>query len=167
MVGRLAGFGFLLQFGESQWMRKALGVIIIATVIYSVFADKLKANANKAVSIQDWVAALLLGIVGGFISGAFAAGGPFYVMYMLLRYKDKNKYYAQLQATLCVTNLFSVLLQAHQHWDRFAIYYLAVGILAIWIGQSLGLKLFHRLPKARLTQFTYLQVCIVGIRSLF
>jgi uncharacterized membrane protein YfcA len=166
LLGRLAGYAFLTQFGESPWMRKLLGILIIGTVVYGIFADKLKLRITRSTPIKDWAAALLFGAVGGFIGGAFAAGGPFYVIYFLLRYENKNSYYAQLQATLFITNLFSVMLQARQHWEQSTFIYLAIGILAAWIGQTFGLKLFKRLPRVRLTQITYLLICLVGIRSL-
>ncbi|MDF2723902.1 MAG: hypothetical protein K0Q59_3577 [Paenibacillus sp.] len=165
LLGRAGGYVFLHTFGEAPWMRKLLGVIMLAMVLYGLIANRL--NLTKLEKWNDPLVALALGGAGGFVSGVFAAGGPFMVMYFLIRCEDKNRYHAHLQTAFVVTNVFSVLLQGFSGgWDRMLLLYVLSGSVAVWVGMRIGLKLFGRFSKVRVTQVTYAIMGAVSIQLM-
>lgn len=76
-------------------MKTYLGLFLIGMVVYLFWKNRQPA---KRESIHPGLP-ILLGLIGGFIGGIFAVGGPFFVFYFMMRYPEKYAYNANLQAT--------------------------------------------------------------------
>lgn len=163
LLGRASGFFFLFEYGGYPWMRKVLGAVLIGLVLFMAFSGKLKLRTSGKWNERG--SAVLLGLLGGFVGGVFAAGGPFFVIYFLAQCEDKYKYHIHLQVTFFVTNLFSILLQGISNGinQRMVIYFL-MGMAAVWTGKQIGFKLFGRISRDRVTYITCLIICVAGFR---
>ncbi|PYZ96536.1 hypothetical protein CR205_12540 [Alteribacter lacisalsi] len=164
LAGRVAAFFVLTSYGDLDVMRLWLGLFLIAMVTYMFISSRRKtkpdARPGPALTIG-------LGTAGGFIGGVFAVGGPFFVFYFLMLYKDKFKYNANMQAVVVVTCIFSLVLHgAGGDFDASFTYYVAAGILATLIGTGLGLKWFEKLSNERIRTFAMVLVLIAGINLI-
>nr|WP_144923474.1 sulfite exporter TauE/SafE family protein [Paenibacillus bovis] len=164
LVGRVLSFVFLLYFGDTTEMKKMLGIVLIGMVIFLMVkrhSEKVINNANHP------IAPLLLGLVGGFIGGAFAVGGPFYVLYLLMRYEDKRHYHANLQTTFIFVNVFTILLHGFQgDLTKTYFIYVIVGSIIVWIGAKLGLKWFERMPIHVIQKLVYIIIILAGLNLI-
>ncbi|GAA0364069.1 putative membrane protein YfcA [Bacillus horti] len=162
-VGRLMAFFFLTTYGEMDFLKKWLGVFLVLLVLYLFF------KKDRQVS-EVWmkpIVPVLLGSLGGFIGGVFAVGGPFFVFYFLLLYQDKRKYNANLQATFFLTSLFTLILHG-SHGDINTSFYLyfIVGIGSVFLGSTLGLKWFDRLPQALIKKLAMSLVLLAALNLI-
>ncbi|TMW71087.1 sulfite exporter TauE/SafE family protein [Alteribacter natronophilus] len=161
LIGRVAAFFVLTNYGDLDVMRLWLGIFLITMVAW-MFLNGRRRTKPDAVPGPFTTAAL--GTTGGFIGGVFAVGGPFFVFYFLMRYKDKFKYNAGMQAIVVVTCLFSLTLHgAGGDFDAAFTYYVAAGIIATLIGTRLGFRLFEKLRNDRIRTIAMVLVFFAGI----
>ncbi|HJV16802.1 MAG TPA: TSUP family transporter [Bacillales bacterium] len=79
LTGRVFSFFFLNYFGDMEIMKLILGFVLIGSVFYLNLKKK-----DLSVHFDGIYFAMIIGIVGGFIGGVFAVGGPFFVLYYLM-----------------------------------------------------------------------------------
>lgn len=163
LAGRIISFFILNAFGELDFMKVILGLFLIAMVIYLFFNKKEPSAAILKLSITP----LIFGFLGGFIGGIFAVGGPFFVFYFLLIFKDKYQYSANLQAVFLVNNSFSLMLHGvNGDFNSAFIVYFLVGVVTAIIGTTLGLKMFDKLPRETIKKFAMCVVLVAGLNLL-
>lgn len=163
LAGRVLSFFILSFYGETEMMRKLLGLVLIGMVVYLYVSEK----NTYTPSFEKPLFPMLIGLTGGMIGGIFAVGGPFFVFYFLMRYKEKERYNANLQASFIIMNSFTIILHGI-HGDftgSFALYFL-LGIVAVLAGVHIGLKWFERLPHTRIKKLASLIVLIAGMNLL-
>ncbi|ABO65725.1 MULTISPECIES: sulfite exporter TauE/SafE family protein [Geobacillus] len=163
LAGRILSFFILTFYGETEIMRKLLGLVLIGMVIYLYMSEK---NAY-APSFKKPIFPMLIGLIGGIIGGIFAVGGPFFVFYFLMRYKEKESYNANLQASFVIMNSFTIVLHGiHGDFtDSFVLYFL-LGAVAVLAGVHIGLKWFERLPHTRIKTLASFIVFAAGVNLL-
>ncbi|OQP05682.1 hypothetical protein B1690_12560 [Geobacillus sp. 46C-IIa] len=163
LAGRVLSFFILNFYGETEVMRKLLSLVLIGMVIYLYMSEK---NAY-APSFEKPVFPMLIGLIGGMIGGIFAVGGPFFVFYFLMRYKEKESYNANLQASFVIMNSFTIVLHGiHGDFtDSFVLYFL-LGAIAVLAGVRAGLKWFERLPHTRIKNVASFIVFAAGMNLL-
>lgn len=71
VIGVVAGT-WVLTFGDPQFLKKVLGVFILAYVVYTYFDKKDSRDLSKL--------KFFFGFLGGFCSAVFSIGGPMYVI---------------------------------------------------------------------------------------
>lgn len=144
LVGRLGAYGFLAGFGDALWIKNALGALLLGVVLMTALQERGRLHLPR---LNDRVLQIATGAVGGFVGGAFAVGGTFFVLYMLERYDDKRHYTANIQALFVTLNLLSLTLDAtFGHLPHRTYLYVAVGALFAFVGVRLGLLCFERIP---------------------
>jgi uncharacterized protein len=164
LVGRIFSFFFLNQFGDMDILKMTLGFVLIGTVIYL----NLKKKEVSFLSFHRIYYAIIIGIVGGFIGGVFAVGGPFFVVYFLMVYSEKNIYNANLQFTFVCLNTFSIVLHGiNGDFNHTLWLYLFIGIIVVLIGATLGLKWFQYLPNNRIKKLASIIVSLAAFNLIF
>lgn len=163
-VGRVFSFFFLNLYGDMNFMKKVLGLVLIGMVIY-LFMSKREGDPPGI--WKKPLFGILIGFIGGFIGGVFAVGGPFFVFYFLMRYTDKTSYNANLQATFVFTNLFTMILHG-LHGDFYPSFYLyfLYGIVVVLLGANLGLRWFQSLPHTWIKKIATVIVLAAGVNLL-
>ncbi|MFC0560166.1 sulfite exporter TauE/SafE family protein [Halalkalibacter alkalisediminis] len=163
LVGRIVSFFVLSTYGEMEFLQKLLGFFLIGMVIY-LFLNNKKTSSSKA---MNPITPVSLGFLGGFIGGVFAVGGPFFVFYFLMLYEEKHKYNANLQVTVVVTSLFTLLLHGvnGDFNSTFYLYFL-IGAIGVFIGTQLGLKWFEKLPSKQIKKFAMVMVLVAALNLI-
>ncbi|WP_100401139.1 sulfite exporter TauE/SafE family protein [Bacillus sp. FJAT-44742] len=152
-LGRILAFLVLSTYGDMDFLKKWLGFFLIGMVVYLLLNKKIspKAKSNPAIPI-------FLGMVGGFVGGVFAVGGPFFVFYFLMLYENKYTFNANLQACIVLTSLFTLILHGinGDFYPGFSLY-LLIGLISVFAGITLGLKCFDKLP------INQIKNCAIGL----
>jgi uncharacterized protein len=163
LFARIFSFLFLNQFGEMEFLKQWLGAFLIVLVLYMFFSKK----KNKSTTLLHPVMIVLLGLLGGFVGGVFAVGGPFFVFYFLMIYEDKRMYNANLQASFLITSLFTILLHGvnGDYSSSFYIYFLS-GVFSVLIGTFIGLKWFEKLPNHFIKRLAMIIVTIAALNLM-
>ncbi|ADU31057.1 sulfite exporter TauE/SafE family protein [Evansella cellulosilytica] len=164
IFGRIAAFFVLSTYGEMDILKTYLGLFLIGMVFYLLLNSR---KAAPTTPMKPYVP-VVLGLLGGFIGGVFAVGGPFFVFYFLLRYKEKHKYNANMQATVVVTSLLTLVLHGMNgdFHSAMAIYFF-IGTIAVYIGTMVGLRWFEKLPSSLIKRFAIVLVAIAAINLIF
>ncbi|WP_078427279.1 TSUP family transporter [Alkalihalobacterium alkalinitrilicum] len=164
LVGRILAFFVLNTYGEMDFLKQVLGFFLIGMVFYLYFS---KANSSTASAMNPFTP-IVLGLLGGLIGGVFAVGGPFFVFYFLILYSDKHKYNANLQITVVLTCLFTIILHGinGDFNSTFSIYFL-VGFVGVYIGTMLGLKWFEKLPSHLIRKLAMIMVLASAVNLIF
>ncbi|PAK43176.1 sulfite exporter TauE/SafE family protein [Priestia megaterium] len=161
LTGRIFSFYFLNTYGEMDWAKKTLGFLLIAMVLYLLTTKK---ETNSSMLYKNPLFTTIIGLIGGFIGGVFAVGGPFFTFYFLMRYKEKNHYNANLQASFIITNAFTLTLHGiNGDYNSSFWFYLLPGLCIIWIGTNLGLRWFEHLPRERIKKLVSIIVLLSGL----
>jgi len=154
-TGRIIAFFLLNRFGEMDSFKKVLGIFFIGMVIYLLFN---KQESSPPILMKP-IFPILFGFLGGIIGGVFAVGGPFFVFYFLMIYKEKHRYNANLQVTFVLTSLFSLLMHGvHNDFNTSFYMYFLIGGISVIFGANVGLIWFEKLPRERIKK---LAMCIV------
>ncbi|WP_257346863.1 sulfite exporter TauE/SafE family protein [Pseudalkalibacillus decolorationis] len=166
LLGRILAFFFVAQFREAQFMKTILAFVLIGMVIYLYLKRKFSKNLDE--NKEKRFVPLISGSFGGFIGGAFAVGGHFFVAYFLSRYQDKRHYIANLQLTFIVLNMMTLFahgLNGDLNHDFY--FYTGTGIVIVLIGVTLGLKLFYRLPTKIIQNIAFTIILVSGLNLMF
>ncbi len=144
LAGRVGAYFFLASFGDALWIKRALGALLLGVVLLTALQERGRVRLPR---LNPRLLELAAGGVGGFVGGAFAVGGTFFVLYMLGRYDDKRHYTANIQALFLTLNVLSLTLDAALgHLPHRTYLYVAVGALFAFLGVRLGLMCFERIP---------------------
>lgn len=164
LTGRVCSFYFLNTYGDMDWVKKILGFILIAMVIY-LLTTKEKTTSSPLYKKVPFT--VFIGLIGGFIGGVFAVGGPFFTFYFLMRYKEKNEYNANLQASFIITNGFTLTLHGiNGDYNPSLWFYLLPSLFVILIGTKLGLRWFEHLPRTLIKKVVCIIILISGVLLL-
>ncbi|KMK76481.1 sulfite exporter TauE/SafE family protein [Alkalihalobacillus pseudalcaliphilus] len=164
IVGRGVGFFILTYFGDLEILKTWLGIILLLMVIYLMWSKKIMMHSKQMTTFI----AIVIGFIGGVVGGVFAVGGPFYVFYFLMVYADKGRYNANLQAVFFITSLITVLLHGiNGDYGTSSILYVLVGLVAVLIGTSLGLKAFTKVSASVVRRMAILLVACSAINFIF
>ncbi|MCC1484580.1 sulfite exporter TauE/SafE family protein [Winogradskyella immobilis] len=134
----------LLTLGSPDVLKRALGVFIIAYVIYAFFNNNKKRNWSKL--------EFLFGLLGGFFSGLFSIGGPLYVIIVKNVTPDINTFRATMFGVLGAVTFIripfltysGVMTLEHLY---YSLYILPFFILAIILGKKMYSVLNENLLK--------------------
>jgi uncharacterized protein len=164
LFARIFSFLFLNKYGEMDSLKQWLGVFLILLVLYLLFSKKKK---EKPV-ITTPLFPIVLGMLGGFIGGIFAVGGPFFVFYFLMIYEDKRKYNANLQASFLITSFFTIIIHGvNGDFDSsFPLYFIS-GLVSVFIGTYIGLKLFEKLSNELIKKIALIMVTVAACILIF
>ncbi|WP_147803771.1 sulfite exporter TauE/SafE family protein [Alkalicoccus halolimnae] len=163
--GRIGAFYVLSNYGELDVMRDFLGVFLLLVVLYLFFGAK-RAGGLSADTL--WIP-IVFGMMGGFVGGIFAVGGPFFVFYLLLVFADdKYAYSANLQLTFLFTNSMTVILHGvnGDFSGEFLLYFL-IGIGTVLVGTRLGVKCFRYISQENMRRAAGAVVALAALNLIF
>lgn len=160
IIARIAAFFVLVTYGELPFMKQWLGFLLVGMVIYLLVS---KRKTTSPILMKP-IVPIILGTLGGFIGGVFAIGGPFFVFYFMMLYEEKHKYNANLQVTVLVTSIFSIILHAF-NGDLNSTFYLYsfIGIISTYLGTMIGLKWFEKLSANVIKKIA---MCLIAVSAL-
>lgn len=118
IAGRTLAFVSLKFFGEMDWAKKALGLFLLLMVVYLILQKRRSRDQTQDLRWERPGFAMGSGLLAGFIGGAFAGGGPFLVVYFLMKYADKKYYIANLQVVFFLQSIFYLWFT----WDERRLY---------------------------------------------
>ncbi|SDH92750.1 hypothetical protein SAMN05192534_11556 [Alteribacillus persepolensis] len=162
VVGRLGAFFILHNFGDMDVLKKLLGFVLIAMVVY-IFMPKGSEEKRQKSSVLP----LVLGFLGGFIGGLFVVGGPFFVFYFLIACKDKYAYTANLQAAFVVSNVVTVVMHGVSgDFNIDFIYYFLIGVVSVLLGTRFGMMWLEKLSQEHVKRIAGIIVGISGVNLI-
>lgn len=161
LIGRTIGV-YLLMNTDGEILQKVLGTVLIGFALYFAFIVK---NIRLKPS---WKAGITSGLSSGILGGMMNTGGPPLVAYYFWALPDKMAYNASLQLTFCLTSLYSVFLHIMYGNISFEILQLSmIGIVAVFIGSSIGYWLFRKIKRDTLSKLVYALMAVMGIVLIF
>ncbi|MGO4888170.1 sulfite exporter TauE/SafE family protein [Anaerobacillus sp. MEB173] len=164
LSGRVLSFLFLTSFDEIDVLKKWLGFLLISMVFYLLFNKKRQATY----SIIYPIVPIILGFIGGFIGGVFAVGGPFFVFYFMMLYKEKHSYNANLQTTFFISNLLTIVLHlAHGDLNSNFLLYFIIGVLSVLIGTKIGLHFFEKISREQIQKYAMVIIFLAACNLIF
>jgi uncharacterized membrane protein YfcA len=99
IIGVPVGYWFIVTYGNQAIFRFVLGVVLIIFAIYTLFRPRIRTEMHLSLGV-------IAGVFGGFLAGAFTAGGPPMALFLYSRFKNPKDAKGTLQivfmaATLC------------------------------------------------------------------
>jgi len=145
-IGMPIGIWFFEHFGASQ-LKFFFGLFIVVIAVSQLYLLYRKNGELKPLPL---VAGAIVLLLGGFIHGIFASGGPLIVYYASRELKDKSCFRATLSALWLVLNSFLIgnyyiRGQIQAHTLEFTASLLPALIIGILIGEFLHYKVNERL----------------------
>lgn len=131
------GYGFLTTCGDSPAFRTLLGILLV------IFARLGQHAPRPAHRPPGWIG-LAVGLVGGFIGGAFISGGPPIVLYLFALVDDPRDMKATVQLIFVATLVYRLFLTqtvgAGYTWPllRLAAVAAPCGALGLYYGHRLS-----------------------------
>lgn len=164
IIGRIGAFFILDNYGELDILQMALGIFLIGVVIY-LFTSGTPDESR--ITNKTWLP-VILGLGGGLVGGVFAAGGPFFVFYMMLIFsRNKFAYSANLQVTFMVTSFITIFLHGvnGDFSGHFLIYFL-IGVVSVIVGSRIGIAFFTRIPQQNIKKIAGIVVAVAAINLI-
>lgn len=93
------GYWFILKYGDKPIFRLVLGFVLIFFAAYILFRPRIRTEMPYSMGI-------LAGGVGGFLAGAFTAGGPPMALFLYSRFKSPKDAKATLQIVFMAATLW-------------------------------------------------------------
>lgn len=159
VLSSLAGIPFgllLLKLAPEIYIKAALGVLLIAYGLYSLFAPELPSARG------EWLA-YPFGFVAGVLGGAYNTNGPPVVVYGALRRWPPEHFRATLQGCFLLTGLLIVAGHGLAGlWTPlvFRLYLLSLPCLALAI--YLGGRVNRRIPREAFSRAVYVFLVVMG-----
>ncbi len=159
-IGRYVGVQMLLLIENGPY-KIVLGITLIVLSLFFALMSNIRINTTV-------VNGVAVGLLSGWLGGAFNMSGPPLVFYYLSAIEDKNVYIATIQATMLVSSLFSFGL--HIYYGRMsgqALLIAGVGLLSVIVGSRIGLKILNQMNRERLKKQVYFFMFLMGIVMSF
>lgn len=158
-----APFGLMfLQRAPSRGLYFVLGLVLLTTFAHL--------RLVRPTARRPWHALYLgipCGAIGGWIGGAFGAGGPPLVAYLATQQFPLPRYIASLQAVFAVTSGARVIaLASSGFFTRPVLGQVTAGCIAAAAGAGAGLLLARRMPKSQLDKATLWFIGLAGVYYL-
>lgn len=152
------GYWFLSSYGDSPMFRTMLGVLLV------IFA-RLGLNAPRPEHRPAAWIGFAVGLVGGFIGGAFISGGPPIVLYLFALVDDPREMKATVQLIFVATLVYRLFLAQAVG----AGYTVPLMTLAAWaapfgaFGMWYGHRLSQTASKDAVKRWVYTLIAVFGV----
>ena len=156
-------FGLMfLQRAPSGGLYFVLGLVLLATFVHLQFAPRAARRPW-----HPFYLGVPCGAVGGWIGGAFGAGGPPFVAYLATQQFPLPRYIASLQALFAVASGTRVIgLALSGFFTRPMLGQVTAGCIAAAAGAGAGLLLARRMSKSLLASATLWFIGLAGVYYL-
>ena len=157
VLGKVLGI-LLLGTMSSSIFKKVLGLILLLCALYFFFmGDRISIRPSR-------FKGLVLGIMAGFIGGLYNISGPFMAIYYFPQIRDKNAYYATLNAAFvpavimgCITHISLGNLTVEE------LPLVVACLAAVALGTVVGVKLFMHVNRNIVARCLYGYTAAMGI----
>lgn len=102
-VGQPLGYWFIHSLGEHGVFRVALGLTLIAFAVNGILSPHIRRRVPAAVAIG-------IGVISGFLGGAFCTGGPPTVLYLYSQADDPRDMKATVQFVFVSGMIYRLIL---------------------------------------------------------
>ena len=134
--------------------------LIVLALYFMFFADRIHIKAN-------FLSISICSSISGIANGLFGIGGPPMVLYYLAVTKDKKEYIGTIQMFFLVNSIYSTLVRVMNRLIDVELVMLFVpGVIGVFIGQWLGMKVVDRIPQKQFKQMIYLFLIVSGVLTL-
>lgn len=158
LVGVALGI-FILSYGKPIFLKRALGVFVIAYVAYTFF------NKNN-VKISPKVG-FPVGFFGGLFSGIFSTGGPVYMMYVNSSLSDIQAKRATMIGILGLISFVRIPLLSVNHLITMQQLKYALFIFPVFLlGQRFGKQAFEKLNVNSFRNILLILLMLSGVSLL-
>ena len=156
LIGIPIGLYYLSKVNENL-VKFILAVIIILFALYQL-------SRPKMIRLKSDRFALLFGLLGGILGGAYNTNGPPVIFYGTLRNWDPARFRATLQGYFLPTGIG--ILTGHLiagFWTPTVIRYYVTGLPVVIAAILLGSFLNRRVPKDKFVRYVYVILILLGI----
>jgi len=161
LAGIPLGVWFLVRADE-RTLEIVLGVVMLVAVVYNLIPHLARRPWHPL-----WVG-VPCGLLGGALGGAFSTGGPPIVAYVSTQGFDRLRFAGTLQAIFMASTTFRLIELLRRGLltpPRLACG--AVGIAAILIGATLGLRVLRRISDRWFRWVVIAMLLVLGVRYLW
>ncbi len=161
-----AGIGsYLLEIVSHKFIEFTFGLVVIATGLYDLFAQKRKIYIPKK---YKHIFASITGFIGGIISGLIGGSGPLYAFYLNQTFHDKENFKFVISfffAILNVERIIFYLLSPLKNYFNMEI--ILPSILAVFLGAYLGNYIAKVFPTKTFKELVSFSIIIFGVYFLY
>ena len=150
---------FMLVYGNENFIKSGLGVIIISYSAYSIIS---KTNFKLETDDKKWL--FICGFLSGIFGGAYGLNGPPLVVYGNMRNWTAKHFRATLQAYFLPVSTIGILGYFYKGLlDSTVIYYFFISIPVIIPAIFIGRYLNHRLKEGTFLNYIYIGLICIGL----
>jgi uncharacterized membrane protein YfcA len=165
LIGEAAGvplgYWFILAFGSRPVFRIVFGVTLALFAANELFRLRIRKELNMA-----W--GVLAGIVGGFLSGAFTAGGPPIALFVYSRQQDPRLVKGTLQTVFLGATIWRLanIMMMGKGITLPVVKIAAVTLPILLICTALGHAASRRVSKAMFLKIVFCFILLAGITNI-
>lgn len=144
------------QIGMSS-MKMVFSLFLIALAVYFIFfSEKVKLNPN----IQT---VAICAALAGAANGLFGIGGPPMALYFLTVTRTKEEYIGTTQTYFLLTSAYTTAVRIMGGiLDKQMLLIAAPGILAVLLGEWMGIKVIDKISSEKMKQIIYISLAAAG-----
>ena len=143
---------------DTSFLKPVLGLFLVVLSVYCVcFSEKIHIRASTG-------SALVCGGISGIADAFFSIGGPPIVLYFLATTEEKEEYLGSIQLFFMISNVIGTCMRISKGLiTRELLPYMAVGIVMLLAGRSIGSQFVERMDQARMKKLIYGFVGVAGM----
>ena len=161
VVGVPLGYWFILAFGNQPAFRIVFGVTLALFAANELFRLRIRKELNMAFGV-------LAGITGGFLSGAFTAGGPPIALFVYSRQQDPRLVKGTLQTVFLSATVWRLanIVMIGRGITAPVIKIAAVTLPVLVVCSVLGHAASRRVSKAMFLKIVFSFIFLAGIMNI-
>lgn len=139
--------------------------IILAGVLFLVTGLFFFMRVKKITLPDKWYTAVIAGLITGLSTGMFNIVGPFLLVYYMNVCKNTLHMKASLEFSFLIAGIYSTVMHlfVYQNITWQVAPHIAGSVLAALIAGGLGLRLFRKFDKDKLSVFIYILLPIMAV----
>jgi len=144
---------YLLDRFDELLLRIILAALLILVTVLFLYMQK------KKVTLPDrWYSAAGAGLLTGISTGLFNIVGPFFMVYYINVCESTLQLKASLEFSFLLAGLYSAFMHTfvYHNINVSVLPELAASVLAVLLAGALGLKLYRKIDKQKITRFVYI-----------
>ena len=164
-IGIWAG-SFYLQVLDQKYIYFVFGVVVVLSGLYDNFLKQRDTFVKRA---SKKLSAVLVGTVGGIISGLIGGSGPLYAFYLNHRFDSKEDFKFVLSVIFSALNVERIIfyLTSPDLNKNFSAEIIIPGILGVFAGAYIGNLLTDKISTEKFNKVVSISIIIFGIYFIY
>jgi len=164
-MGQPLGYLFIHTFGNRPVFRVALGAFLVLFALNGLFTPHVRKSLPRYVAV-------LAGILGGFLGGAFVTGGPPIVLYLFAHVDDPREMKATVQFVFSAGVIYRLIsIGVAGDYTAEVLKLASVAVPVAMVALVVGHALSHKAPADRFRRHVYAVIgcfglCVLGKGAL-